>query len=67
MSEPRNAIYSEPDKDGGSLVFLGTRVPLRTLLDYVETGRTLEEFLGNFPAVSRERAIAFLEEAARRK
>jgi uncharacterized protein (DUF433 family) len=45
-------------------VFVGTRVPVRTLLVYLEGGETLEEFLDNFPTVTREQAIAFLEESA---
>jgi uncharacterized protein (DUF433 family) len=43
-------------------VFVGTRVPVRTLLDYLEGGDSLDEFLDNFPSVGREQAIAFLEE-----
>jgi uncharacterized protein (DUF433 family) len=49
----------------GEPVFVGTRVPVRNLLDYLEGGDSLEEFLDNFPSVSREQAIAFLEEAGR--
>ena len=50
---------------GGMPVFVGTRVPVQALLDYLEGGDTIEEFLDNFPGVSREQAIAFLEEASR--
>lgn len=50
---------------GGEPVFVGSRVPVRTLLDYLEGGDTLEVFLDNFPTVSREQAVAFLEEAGR--
>jgi len=48
---------------GGTRVFLGTRVPIQTLFDYLEGGETLEDFLEGFPAVSRESAVAALEEA----
>jgi len=44
-------------------VFVGTRVPVQALLDYLEGGDTIEEFLDNYPGVSREQAVAFLEEA----
>jgi uncharacterized protein (DUF433 family) len=49
----------------GEPVFVGTRVPVRNLLDYLEGGDTLEEFLDDFPSVSRDQAVAFLEEAGR--
>jgi len=48
---------------GGTPVFRGTRVPIQTLFDYLEGGETLEDFLEGFPTVSREAAIAALEEA----
>ena len=57
-------VHSNPEILGGTPVFFGTRVPVRTLLVYLEGGETLEEFLDNFPTVSREQAIAFLEESA---
>lgn len=53
-------VHSNPEILGGTPVFVGTRVPVRTLLVYVEGGETLEEFLDNFPTVSREQAVAFL-------
>ena len=46
---------------GGAAVFCGTRVPVQTLLDYLEAGDTIDEFLEGFPAVKREQVIAFLE------
>lgn len=46
---------------GGTPVFAGTRVPVQTLFDYLEEGDTLDEFLDDFPAVTREQAIAVLE------
>ena len=60
-----NIVHSDPEILGGEPVFVGTRVPVRTLLIYLESGETLEEFLDNFPTVTKEQAIAFLEEAGR--
>ncbi len=60
-----DVITKNPDILGGVPVFRGTRVPLQTLFDYLEGGETLEEFLEGFPTVSRELAIAALEEAKR--
>jgi len=51
---------------GGTPVFAGTRVPVQTLLDYLEAGDTLGEFLEGFPSVTREQVIAFLEDAKNR-
>ena len=48
---------------GGCPVFTGTRVPVQTLLDYLEAGDGIDEFLAGFPSVSREQVIAFLEDA----
>jgi uncharacterized protein (DUF433 family) len=55
-----SVIHSDPDVLGGVPVFVGTRVPVRTLLDYLEAGEPLAEFLEDFPTVSREQAIAVL-------
>lgn len=55
---------SDPEIVSGEPVFVGTRVPVRNLLDYLEGGESLEVFLDDFPSVSREQAIGFLEEAA---
>ncbi|HEX3068926.1 MAG TPA: DUF433 domain-containing protein [Thermoanaerobaculia bacterium] len=60
-----NIVHSDPEIMGGEPVFVGTRVPVKTLLIYLESGETLEEFLDNFPTVTKEQAIAFLEEAGR--
>lgn len=57
------AIVKDPDILGGTPVFRGTRVPIQTLFDYLEGGDTLEDFLKGFPTVTRESAIAALEEA----
>ena len=63
--DPKQIIHSDPEIVSGTPVFVGTRVPAQALLDYLEGGETLEEFLDDFPSVSREQAIAFLEEAGR--
>ena len=57
------AVTRDPDVMHGVPVFRGTRVPVQTLFDYLEGGDTLEEFLQGFPTVSREQALAALEEA----
>jgi uncharacterized protein (DUF433 family) len=54
-------ISSEPEVQGGAVVFTGTRVPLKNLIDYLEAGDSLEEFLEDFPSVTRDQAIAALE------
>jgi uncharacterized protein (DUF433 family) len=51
---------------GGTPVFLGTRVPVQTLLDYLEAGESIDDFLTGFPSVSRELVIGFLEQAKER-
>jgi len=51
---------------GGTPVFAGTRVPVQTLLDYLEAGESIDEFLEGFPTVKRDLVIAFLEEAKER-
>ena len=48
---------------GGTPVFAGTRVPVETLLDYLEGGETIDDFLEGFPSVTREQVIAFLEQS----
>ena len=58
-------INRSDDILGGTPVFAGTRVPVQTLFDYLEEGDTLDEFLDDFPAVSREHAIKVLEKIAR--
>ena len=56
-------IVKDPDILGGTPVFRGTRVPLQALLDYLEGGQTLDEFLDDFPTVNRDAAVAALESA----
>jgi uncharacterized protein (DUF433 family) len=58
-----SVVHSDPDILGGTPVFVGTRVPLQALIDYLEGGHSLEEFLDDFPSVSRELAVAALEQA----
>ena len=58
-----SVIVQDPDVLSGEPVFRGTRVPFQTLLDYLEAGDSLDEFLEQYPGVSREQAIAALEEA----
>jgi uncharacterized protein (DUF433 family) len=59
-------VASSPDVMGGTPVFAGTRVPIENLLDYLEGGESIEDFLEGFPSVSREQVIAFLEETKAR-
>ena len=63
--DPKQIVHSDPEIVSGTPVFVGTRVPAQALLDYLEGGETIDEFLDDFPSVSREQAIAFLEEAGR--
>jgi uncharacterized protein (DUF433 family) len=65
MANAHDIVHSDPLIMGGIPVFVGTRVPVRTLLEYLEGDDTLEEFLDDFPTVTRDQAIAFLEEAGR--
>jgi uncharacterized protein (DUF433 family) len=63
MPASTDLVVKNPAILGGTPVFRGTRVPFQALLDYLEGGRTLDEFLDDFPTVSRETAIASLEYA----
>ena len=58
-----SVVHSDPDILGGTPVFIGTRVPVQALVDYIEGGHSLEKFLDDFPTVSRELAVAALEQA----
>jgi uncharacterized protein (DUF433 family) len=58
-----SVVRSDPDILGGTPVFTGTRVPVHALIDYIEGGHSLEQFLDDFPTVTREIAIAALEQA----
>ncbi len=63
MANGPAVIHSDPEILGGVPVFVGTRVPLRNLIDYLEHGYGLDAFLDAFPSVSREQAVAALEAA----
>jgi uncharacterized protein (DUF433 family) len=54
-------VSRDPEVHSGDAVFLGTRVPVETLVDYLQGGSSLEEFLDDFPTVRREQAMAALE------
>ena len=56
-------VKIDPEIMSGAPCFSGTRVPIQNLIDYLEGGDSIEEFLDGFPTVSREQVIAFLEEA----
>ena len=56
-------FHSDPEILGGTVVFKGTRVPLQNLMDYLEGGYTLDEFVDDFPSVTKEQAVRGLEEA----
>ena len=58
-----STVSCDLDVMGGTPVFSGTRVPVQTLLDYLEAGESIDDFLEGFPSVTREQVIAFLEEA----
>lgn len=59
----RKIISADPGVMGGTPCLAGTRVPVQTLLDYLEAGDSIDDFLEGFPTVKRERVIAFLETA----
>jgi uncharacterized protein (DUF433 family) len=61
MTTTTQVIHIDPDILGGTPVFIGTRVPVGPLFDYIEAGDSLDEFLHQFPSVSRQQAIAGLE------
>jgi uncharacterized protein (DUF433 family) len=61
MKQP--VVSCDPSVMGGTAVFRGTRVPVQTLLDHLEAGESIDDFLEGFPAVTRQQVIAFLEEA----
>lgn len=61
MLDRQRVVHRDPDILGGTPVFVGTRVPVKTLFDYLEAGDSLEVFLDQFPSVTREQSIAALE------
>ena len=62
----QSIVTSTPDILSGTPVFAGTRVPIQALIDYLEGGETIDDFLAGFPTVKREQVVAFLEEATAR-
>ncbi len=64
MHMGKTVVVSTPEIMGGTPVFPGTRVPVQTLLDYLEAGDTIDDFLAGFPTVTREHVVAFLERGA---
>lgn len=63
MTVKSPVVHSDPQILSGTPVFVGTRVPFQALLDYLEAGDPLDEFLDDFPTVTREQAVAALEQA----
>ena len=61
MKQP--VIHVDPEIQGGAPVFSGTRVPVKNLFDYLEAGDSLDDFLRSFPSVTRDQAVAVLEQA----
>lgn len=66
MLKNSSIITISPEIMGGTPVFVGTRVPIQTLLDYLKTGESINDFLDGFPTVTREQVITLLEEAEKR-
>ncbi len=64
MGQP--IVTCSPDILSGTPVFAGTRVPIQALIDYLEGGETIDDFLAGFPTVKRKQVVAFLEEAKAR-
>ncbi len=62
--DPRSVVHSDPAILSGTPVFVGTRVPVRIFFEYLAGGDSLEEFLNQFPSVSRDQAVAALELAS---
>ena len=61
MAQLSEIVHSDPEILGGTPVFVGTRVPVQSLFDYLEGGETLDEFLHQFPSARREQAVAALD------
>ncbi len=58
----QQVVCRDPEVMGGAPVFCGTRVPVQTLLDYLEAGESIDQFLEGFPSVTRAQLVAFLEQ-----
>jgi uncharacterized protein (DUF433 family) len=65
MDSTKKIVSRDPEVMSGELVFAGTRVEVKTLVDYLKGGHTLDDFLEGFPSVSREQAEAYLETTLR--
>ena len=65
-SVTQSVISSSPEVMGGEVVFTGTRVPVQTLLEYLEGGQSIDDFLEGFPSVTKAQIVAFLEDAKNR-
>jgi uncharacterized protein (DUF433 family) len=61
IEQMKGIVHSDPEIMGGTPVFVGTRVPLQNLIDYLEGGESIEDFLDGFPSVKREQVIAVIE------
>jgi uncharacterized protein (DUF433 family) len=61
IEQLKGVVHSDPEIMGGTPVFVGTRVPLQNLIDYLEGGESIEDFLDGFPSVKREQVIAVIE------
>jgi uncharacterized protein (DUF433 family) len=64
MLKSASMISASPEVMGGTPVFIGTRVPIQTLMDYLKAGESIDDFLEGFPTVTREQVIGLLEEAS---
>jgi uncharacterized protein (DUF433 family) len=65
MLKDSSALSMSSEVMGGALVFVGTRVPVETLLDYLKAGESVDDFLAGFPAVSREQVVGLLEKVGK--
>ena len=63
MADLKGVVHSDPEIMGGTPVFVGTRVPLQNLIDYLEGGESIEDFLDGFPSVKRAQVITVIEAA----
>ncbi len=61
VADLKGIVHSHPEIMGGTPVFVGTRVPLQNLIDYLEGGESIEDFLDGFPSVKRDQVLAVIE------
>jgi uncharacterized protein (DUF433 family) len=61
LEELKGIVHTDPEIMGGTPVFVGTRVPLQNLVDYLEGGESIEDFLDGFPSVKREQVLSVIE------